>query len=318
MAEATMYKDASTVTLTAWAAMSPGEVFQLPDGRAGYVLGLQAIAPGDLVEFQVDGQVTVAKTASIVILPGGEVMWDVSANSATIPVLTASEDFLLGVCQDGAASAATSMVVDLNKRAKGLIDLHESAFDHARVYTAGIVAAGMQGGSYTASFSPNAEAQKLDLLSVQTFPVTSDWVLEAIVTVVTDCDTDVGDLNVGVANATHASDADQITESCFFHFDMGADNNLDAESDDGTTEVNATDTTKDWADGTPVHLQIDGRTTTDIQMYVNGVNVLPATVFKLDKATGPLKALFHLEKSSNDTAGVVRLDKLQVRIVKPT
>lgn len=319
MAEATMYKDASTVTLTAWAAMSPGEILQLPDGRAGYVLGLQSIASGDLVEFQVDGQVTVTKTASIVILPGGEVMWDVSANSATIPVLTANEDFILGVCQNGAASAATSMVVDLNKRAKGLVDLQESAFAHALVYTTGYPRGSMQGGSYCAAFSATAEAQKMDLLSIQSFPVEGDWVAEAIVTVVTDADADVGDLNVGVANATHATDCDSITESCFFHIDMtGADTNLKAESDDGTTEVAATDTTIDWAAGTPLHLQIDGRTTTDIQMYVNGVNVLPATVFKLDKATGPLKALFHLEKTSNDTLGTVRLDKLQVRIVKPT
>jgi len=318
MAEATMYKDASTITLTAWAAMSPGEVFQLPDGRAGYVLGLEAIASGDLVEFQVDGQVTVAKTASIVILDGGEVKWDVTANSATIPVLTDAEDFILGTAVGDAASADTTMVVALNNRTKALVSLQASSFDHAPVLTAGTPVGSMQGGCYRAAFSATAEAQKLDLLSKQPFAITSDWIFEAIVEVVTNADADVADLNIGVANGTHASDADSITESVFVHFDMGADLNLDAESDDGTTEVAATDTTVDWAVGTPVHIVLDGRDSTDIQLYVNGVNRLAATTFTLADGTGPLKAIFHLEKSANDSPGEVQLDKLEVRIVKPT
>jgi hypothetical protein len=66
--------------------------------------------------------------------------------------------------------------------------------------------------------------------------------------------------------------------------------------------------------GTPFHVQIDGRNLLDIQVYVNGVNVLPATVFKLDKATGPLKALFHFEKSANDSLCDVLLSKLEVRL----
>ena len=37
-----------------------------------------------------------------------------------------------------------------------------------------------------------------------------------------------GDDNcVGVANGTNASDADAIAESAFFHFDLGADLNID-------------------------------------------------------------------------------------------
>jgi hypothetical protein len=164
-----------------------------------------------------------------------------------------------------------------------------------------------------AGFSATAEAQKLDWLSKRSFTIASNWILEAVIDVVTNADADVGDLNIGVANGTHASDCDSITESCFFHFDMGADLNLDAESDDGTTEVAATDTTVDWAVGTPIHLVIDGRDPTDIQMYVNGVLVLGSTTFTLTAATGPLKALFHLEKSANDSPGIVQLDMLRVR-----
>lgn len=315
-AEAIYKHDDDTINIVVpTGGYASGQVILLPDGRAGVVSSLNAVAAGDTVAVKVRGQHTVAKTASIVILDGGEVMWDHSANSATIPVLTTSKDFYLGRAVGDAASADIELVVDLNApRDRAYITLDKSAFDHVPVLTAGAPLGAMQGGSYRAGFSLTAEAQKLDLLSIQSFAVDSNWIFEAIVTVVTNADANVADLNVGVANATHASDADAITESCFAHFDMGADANLDAESDDGTTEVNATDTTVDWAAGTPVHIAIDGRVTTDIQIYVNGVNVLPDTAFKLNAATGPLKALFHLEKSANDSPGVVRLDKMEVRL----
>ncbi len=174
----------------------------------------------------------------------------------------------------------------------------------------------MVGGSLLAQFSETAEAQKLDLLSERSWPVSANWVLEAVVRVVTNCDADVGDLNVGVASDTHASDFDAIAEFAAFHWDLGADLNLDAQSDDGTTDVAITDTTVDWAVGTAVHLMIDGRTHTDLQMYVNGVLVLDATAFTLSAATGPLRAIFHLEKSSDNSPGIVELQRLRVRLAE--
>ena len=124
----------------------------------------------------------------------------------------------------------------------------------------------------------------------------------------------MADINVGVANATHASDGDAITESCFIHLDSSGSTNILAESDDGTVEVNATDTTADWAAGTAFHFAFDGRDESDIQLYINGVNKLPATVFDLSAGTGPLKALFHFEKSANDSLCDVLLSKFEVRL----
>lgn len=299
---------------TAAAAIAAGEIQQMPDGRAGVRTGLDAAASGDRVNFVTEGQFTVIKTASQVWLDGAPIWWDHSANAATcVPPLT-DKDFYLGTAVGDVASATESGVVNLNVEPKYIIDLHKDGGDTAVVLTAGTPYIYSRGGSLEAGFSATAEAQKLDWLSKRSFPVNSNWILEAVLEVVTNADADVGDLNVGVANATHASDADSITESNFFHFDMGADLNLDAESDDGTTEVAATDTTIDWAVGTPIHLVIDGRDHTDIQMYVNGVLVLSGTTFTLANATGPLKALFHLEKSANDSPGVVQLDMLRVRI----
>lgn len=309
--------DVIDVVITA--AASGGDVIQLPDGRAGVVTGANAsssaFSAGDTVAVATSGRWRVLKTSSIVFVPGGRVKWDHSAETATVPPIADDKDFYLGRAIDDAAAAAATVDVQLNAKGSPIISLQDSPFDHAPVLTSGTPVGSMQGGAYRAAFSATAEAQKLDLLSYRSFPINSDWIFEATVEVVTNADADVADLNVGVANGTHASDADSITESVFAHFDMGADANIDAESDDGTTEVAATDTTKDWAAGTPVHVVIDGRDHTDIQIYINGVLVLGASTFTLADGTGPLKALFHLEKSSNDTAGEVLLHDMEVRLV---
>lgn len=311
--EASRVQCDDTQDYTAVAAHSTGQVVQTPDGKAGVIV--KGVSAGDLAAVEKEGVFDVALAASVVVLDGAPLWWDHSANAATpVPPLVAGDrDFYLGTAEGDFAANASTVRVRLNEEPHYEIDMHRDGGDTAVVLTSGTPYLYNRGGSLAAGFSATAEAQKLDWLSKRSFDLNSNWILEAVVEVQTNADADVADLNVGVANATHASDADTITESAFFHFDMGADLNLDAESDDGTTEVNATDTTIDWAVGTPLHLVIDGRDPSDLQMYVNGVLVLSGTTFDISAATGPLKALFHLEKSANDTAGVVLLDMLRVR-----
>lgn len=309
--EATKGKDGKVIQLSAAAAYSGGQVLQLSDGRAGVVTS--DVASGGKAELQVTGIFTdLPKTTSMVFLDGQELWWDHSENKV-IYWPGDDRDFYLGTAVGDAASAATTCDVHLNNRPRYLVDLASGNFVHVPVLTAGTPILRNVGGSVLAAFSLTAEAQKLDLLSLVGFSKNSNWILEALVTVQANADADVADLNIGVASGTHASDADQIASSVFFHFDMGADLNLDAESDDGTTEVNATDTTIDWAEGTPVHLMIDGRDPTDVQMYVNGALVLGSTVFTLAATAVALKVLFHLEKSSNDSPGTVALHRLNLR-----
>ena len=316
MAEATYRNCGYAVDLTAAAAYTAGEVIQLSDGRAG--VPANDVASGDAGAFATEGVFRVAKTSGVVVIAGAPLWWDHSANSATPvpPLVTGYRDFYLGTALDDATSSATTVDVNLNVRPQYEIDMQRDGGDTAVVLTAGSPYIYSRGGSLEAGFSATAEAQKLDWLSKRSFPVGSNWILEAVVEVVTNADADVGDLNIGVANATHASDADSITESAFFHFDMGADLNLDVESDDGTTEVAATDSTIDWAVGTPLHLVIDGRDPAGLLFYVNGVLTGDAQTKVLSAATGPLKALFHFEKSSNDSPGVVQLDALRVRFMQ--
>lgn len=319
-AEAIHLRGRHEVRKTAAAAIASGEVHQMPDGRAGVFTGLNAAAANDRTNWSTDGQKTIAKTASQVWVDGCELWWDHSANSATCVPQYADKDFYLGTAVGDAASAATEGVVNLNARPSYIIDLHRDGGDTAIVKTVvGSTTVEVpnlinRGGSAVANFGTTAEAQKVDWLSKRSFPVASNWVLDADVEVVNNCDADVGDLSVGVANDTHASDAEAITEFCFAKLDMGADLNIDVASDDGITDVAPEDTTIDWAEGTPFHVCIDGRDHTNIKVYINGVLESGPSTLTLAAATGPLKALFHFEKSANDSPGVVHLDNLKVRI----
>lgn len=314
MSDAVLVQEGAAMNHTAVAAVTGGQVISLPDGRAAIIpVDVAAAAQGGA---QTEGVYNVTKAASQVWLDGDPIWWDHSANAATCipPLVAGDKDFYLGTAVGDVAAATTTGRVNLNVHPEYIIDYHRDGGDTAVVLTAGTPYIYNRGGSMEAGFSLTAEAQKLDWLSKRSFPLGSNWILDFVVEVVTNADADVGDLNIGVANATHASDADAITESAFVHFDMGADLNIDAESDDGTTEVAATDTTLDWAVGTPLHGKIDGRDPTDLHFYINGVEVLAATAFDISAAVGPLKALFHLEKSANDSPGVVQLDMLRVRI----
>ena len=315
MSDAYEPQSAEAMDYTAVAAVTGGQVVQLPDGRAGVV-------PTDLAAAQLGSAATegifkVTKATGVWI-DGAPVWWDHSANAATVvPPLTAGDkDFFLGTAVGDVASATTTGRVNLNVRPVYEIDLHRDLGDTAVVLTAGTPYAYSRGGALEFGFSATAEAQKLDWLSKRSFPLGSNWIAEFVVNLVTTADADVADLSIGVANATHASDADAITESAFFHFDLGADLNIDAESDDGTTEVAATDTTIDIAAGTPVHLVLDGRDPTNVKYYINGAEVLAATanLGDIQLATGPLKLLLHFEKSSNDSPGVVQISHAAMRM----
>lgn len=319
MADALRVRGRHETRKTAVAAIAAGEIQQLADGRAAVYTGLAAAATNDRTNWVTEGKFTVTKATALVFTDGCPVYWDHSANNAVL-FPASDKDFFLGTCDDDVASTVLTAVVNLNVRPSYKIDINrgelEDACVHAVVGTLSL-GLGLQkvGGSTRMTFSTTAEAQKLDILSKQGFAVTSNWIVEGGFTVVDDGSGAAIDFNIGVANATHASDADAITESCFLHLD-GNVLDLFAESDDGTTEVAATDTTVNIVLGTSVHFVIDGRDPADIQIYVNGVLQLTATVFVLTAATGPLKLLAHLEKSSDAMVGEYYIDYLRVRTME--
>ena len=306
MAEALYLNPGVSVDYTPVVAVTAGEVRQLYDGRAG--IAPTAIAAAKLGALTVSGIVEVEKTATMVMLKGSQVFWDASANKAHLLQVN-DKDFFLGTVQETAASAATTVKVNLNVRPQYTITLGDG-FWSVPILTAGLTACviGHKEGC-TLQFDVTAEAQKMDALSNRGIAVLTPCLVEALICCNLDGDDAAFDLNVGLANATHADDADSITESLFFHTD-GADLNIFLESDDGATEVAATDSTVDFVVGTPFLVQWDLSDWEDIQAYVNGVNVLPATVFDISGATGPLKLLAHMEKTANNSPGNYTIARL--------
>jgi len=307
--------------LKAAAAVDTGEVWQLPDGRAAYHDALEDAATGDRVCFRTEGIATVPKAASIVITDGQPVYWDHSANAATFEKVN-DRDFFLGTAVGDAASADTTMEVNLNERPVYAVDIKRDGFLSVLV---GTPAAGAfqypqnLGGRLVFELTATNEAQKVDAFSVDRWAVGANWIVEGVFNIMVDGSNATQDFNIGVANATHASDADSIAESVFIHVD-GNSTNLAAESDDGTTEVAATDTTKDYTEGVDVaqrvHFVMDGRNPADVQIYIDGVNVLPNSTFDVSAATGPLGLLVHLEKSAGTDVYKVGVEHLAVRLME--
>lgn len=318
MAEGVYKHSGKIASTTAGSARSAGEVVVTPQGLAGvYPVDLASGARGELCT---EGVYLVTKPTAFVYLAGQEIFWDHSAN-ATCLWPTDDKDFYLGVVQKDTASTDLTVLVRINVRNACVFRADRDPARTVLVMTtaqgpaAGGVLWNRSGSSHIAKFGTAAEAQKADLISVRSVPIASKWIFQAVGTVIADADADVMDTVFGMADATHASNPDTITTSAFFHLDgTGADLNIYAESDNAAAEVNATDTTKDWAVGTPFHLMIDGRSGdgSALKYYVNGVRVLTSTAFTVAGATGPLKALFLTEKSANDSPGEVSLDDMKL------
>ena len=313
MSQAVLYQaNPYTVDYTPAAALSAGDVIQLGDGRAA--VPSSDIAAGVLGAVSTEGVFQVDKTTGVVLLDGGRVFWDHSANKATFRAVQ-DRDFFIGTAVGDAASAATTCYVNLNVDQRVAIDIRSDG----RAIPVGTAAVNAFGALYANGVTPGlaltatSEAQKIDLLSDAARAVSANGIAEYIVRLGANGSTSAVDINIGVANGTNATDADSITESVFFHIDGGALDIL-AESDDGTTEVAATDTTIDItagsAESNKFEFWIDMRNPADIQLYINGVNVLPASVFTLGAATGPLSLLVHVEKTTGTaTAGPLYVDR---------
>jgi predicted RecA/RadA family phage recombinase len=319
MADAIALRPASDNRITLENAVASGEVRQLANGRAAVCVGLNAHESGDTANFSDVGKYTMTKATGIALLDGGRAYWDHSANAVTFRKVN-DRDFYLGTIVGDATSSDATCVVDLNKEQSPTIDLLR---DGALSVATGTAAAGgfglppIYGGVPGLRLTGTSEAQCVDLLSVDRVAVNSNPIAEFVVRVGANGSTSDVDINFGLANGTSTTDADAVTEHVFFHIDGGS-TDIRAQSKDGTTTVNATDTTVDFSVGSSVanrcELWIDARNPADVQLYVDGVNVLPNTVFRLDAATGPLGLLAHVEKTSGTaTAGPVYIDRAILR-----
>lgn len=183
----------------------------------------------------------------------------------------------------------------------------------------GVISSDQANGVLKFSFDAVAEVAVAALYMTNSpFPVAGNPIFECRLAVYDIGDDAAIDINFGVAVGTHATDCDSITEAVLFHLD-GSDLSLCCESDDGTTEVAATDTTVDLVDDTFYDFKIDCSDLTDVTFWyravgaTNWTQLLATTTFDISQASGPFTPLFHVEKTSNDTTADVRLDWVRVR-----
>lgn len=315
MAEAVIQHNDLTESYTSAGGNSAGDVVQLPSGRAGVVTA--DISSGAVGSVYVRGVHTMAKTTSMVLLAGGRAYWDHSANKVHYKKVN-DRDFYLGRVTADASSGSTECSVALNIDPPYDVDLARDAFLSVITGTQGLNTMGLfrRGGSHTILLSSTSEVQKVDMLSVDGFATGANAIAEFCFTVPSDGAGTAVDVSIGVANGTHATDADSITESIFCHLNAN-DVNIYFESDDGTTEVAATDSTIDYTEGSAVanrvYVWMDMRDPTDVQIYVNGALVLGATVFNVNVASGPWFLLVHVEKTSSADTYELSVHEARVR-----
>ena len=319
MPDAYLSKEGDFIDYTPAVAVAAGDLIQIADGRAA--VAPTAIAAGVKGAVQVRGIYEIAKTTSIVFLDGGRVFWDYSALKAHFKKVN-DRDFYVGRVVGDAASAATTVKVALNVNPPADIDLMR---DGGTSIISGTAAAGgfgypiRVGGSHHLRLTATSEVQKVDVISVDGFAPAANAIIEGVFRVSDDGAGTAADVSLGIASATHATDGDAIAEHCFIHLDANATAIL-AQSKDGSTTVAAADTTKTYAEGAAaanrVEFWMDMRDPADIQIYIEGVLVLPSSVFNLGAAVGPLFLLAHLEKTSAADVYAIYVDRLQARFAK--
>ncbi len=159
MAEANYKQAGDQVDYTPVAAILGGTVVQLADGRAGVVkVDLEAGQKGAAA---VHGIYKVTKTAGIVLLDGGKLFWDHSANAATFKQVS-DRDFYLGTVQGDAASADTTVFVALNERQRCVFD---AAYDPCTTVIVGAATITRRGGTHKFNLVSTNEAEKVDLIA---------------------------------------------------------------------------------------------------------------------------------------------------------
>lgn len=318
-AQASYYLEGLSLDYTPAAAVTGGDVTQLADGRAAVIP--TDVAAGSLGAARVAGVFKVQKTADINILDGGRVFWDYSANKAHFKAVN-DRDFYMGVAVGDSPDTQTYVYVALNIEPRYLLDLARDPYISVIAGTAAFNGLGFpyrEGGALRFALTSTNEAQKVDALSVAGFSPDANAIAEMAFRMPNGGSGSASDFTIGIASGTHATDFESVAEFAAIHLDGGA-TAINAESDDGTTDVAPTDTTKVFSAGTAlskrVECWIDTRDKANVKFYVDGVRVLTGTTFTLAAATGPLFLIAHLEKTTGTETADMTIDWLRARIAE--
>jgi predicted RecA/RadA family phage recombinase len=309
MPEASYLQAGDTIQFTTVAAVSAGEVLQLPDGRA--CVAIDSAVAGGVVCGRIRGIHKMAKTASQIYVPGQRLYWDASESKVTaIPPITAA-DYFVGCAADDAAAADTEAQVVLNEDWEGSVDQRKSTFAVASTKTSGDPRVAQVGPGLRFEIDATSEAQMISVLSHKAVALDSDWIFLAEV-VLDAAAGSATDITVGVSDSVDASDFQSAGSFCTIHIDGGSQDIL-VQSDDTATDVAPVDSNINWTAATPFALAIDGRDPTDIKLYINGVReTATSTTLAIAIAASGLKACVHIEKSSGTNTADVTVANMKI------
>lgn len=322
MPQAQFYRVWDSVLKTLSEAVNAGDLHQLRDGRAGYMGNTSAnnLASagnvGDQRQFQCSGQVTLAKAPGIALLDGGRAYWQRANGYVSYVPSTNSRDFYVGRVVGDAAGAAASVVVNLNVHPPYDLDLAVKPFTQAPVLTAGSPSITRNGGAHLLKLDATNEAEKIDALSDDGFATAACGIVEAVVKVVADDSSTNGVFSIGIASGTHATAFTSIANYLGIQI-KNHDGKIYALSKaTGGVTVAPTDTTIAYVVGTPFEIWLDLRKPTACAVYVNGVQVLTATIFDVSASAAAWYALAHLVKAASTDTFQVQVNRLTTRLAE--
>jgi len=312
-------QDPGLVRVQAAGTVAPYDLRQMPDGSAGVYDGTATVTAGQYLYYTTVGTFNVVKDATASILKGGPVYWDYSANQATFRRVD-DRDFYIGRAHQDAAQSDTIVVVELNENPRYEYDLGRDPFTTAPTGTqalGGFLPPQGRGGALAFLLSATNEAQKVDALAKDGFAADgADAIVEIALNLISAGAGAAPDFNIGLASATHATDADSIAQHLFCHLDGNA-SAIKFQSKDGTNTTAATDSTKTITAGAGnanrVEVWFDLRDPTSVKLYVNGVQVLTGTTFNVSAAAARWLPLVHLEKTAAADQFQIDIDWFRVR-----
>jgi predicted RecA/RadA family phage recombinase len=312
-AELVVPESGVTTPFTPVADCTAGDVVQIPGGLAGVCTA--AIAAGELGSVWISGIFRLTKTASIALLTGGDLHFDVSTGKGNYTSDAGTADFQFGTVYADAVGADTYCYGRLNDRSNYKIDLEEGG-----EWTVGSVAGTtataplITGNMIREVIAATNEAQGAAIVSNQSVLISSKPICEIRLTQISASDNTI-DMDWGLAEGSHATDFDALGVFAAFHTD-GGDANIDTHSDDGGTDRALADSTIDLAQGTYAEYWIDARDDTDVKFYVNAILVDTASTKRIlttALATPAMKIVIETEKTSGTATAELRVSRARVR-----
>jgi hypothetical protein len=301
------------------AAVIGGQVRQQPNGKAGIVQGLNnalMVAGVNLTESIADVY-QLPKATGVVLLDGGNAYFSLTNQNVSYK-RTGNLDPWIGTIVGDCTSASTTCLVNLNQAQQNVLDVSRDSFVSVIVGTQALSTMGLfNRGGYDMLLAATNEAEKVDILSADAFSLTAlqtGFIVELAFNLIADDSATNAVFSIGLGDTSHATAYTSIANYIGFQA-KAADGKIYAGSKNtGGVTVAMTDTTKASTVGTRMECWIDARLPAATVMYVNGVQVLAATVFDISFfAAGAWKLISHLVKTATTDTMEVRTDWLRAR-----